>query len=143
MQNDNEKMLEEYPSLWTSHDIDAVLENFTDDCIYEDLTLGVVNHGKQELISFANEVYITMPDFHITYSDYFATDTRGAAVWNIKGTWNGEFEGVDVSGKKVDFSGVTLFEFRDGKISRNTDYWDYTVQLKQLGVLTKDLKNCR
>ena len=143
MQNKNEKLLERYPALWTAHDIEAVLENFTDDCIYEDLTLGVTNRGKEELRGFANEVYGTMPDFHLSYSDYFATETRGVALWNIKGTWNGELEGIDVTGKKVDFSGVTLFKFIDGKISRNSDYWDYTVQLKQLGVLTKELRDCR
>ena len=143
MQNKNEKLLERYPALWTAHDIEAVLANFTDDCIYEDLTLGVTNRGKEELRGFANEVYGTMPDFHLSYSDYFATETRGVALWNIKGTWNGELEGIDVTGKKVDFSGVTLFKFIDGKISRNSDYWDYTVQLKQLGVLTKELRDCR
>ena len=143
MQSDNEKLLERYPALWTAHDIEAVLENFTDDCIYEDLTLGVINRGKEDLRSFANEVYGTMPDFHLSYSDYFATETRGVAIWNIKGTWNGELEGVDVTGKKVDYSGVTLFKFRDGQICHNSDYWDYTVQLKQLGVLTKELRDCR
>ncbi len=60
----------------------------------------------------------------------------GAAEWLLEGTWSGEFEGVAVAPRRVSFPGVTTFRFRDGLISGNTDYWDYAVWMRQLGVLT-------
>jgi ketosteroid isomerase-like protein len=41
--------IEALVSDWSSHDIDHLLSLFTDDCIYEDVTFGVVNRGKAEL----------------------------------------------------------------------------------------------
>ena len=142
MVNDNEKLLSEYPAAWSAHDIEKVKTFFNDDCIYEDPTLGVQKKGKDGLTAFAGEIFAMQPDFHLEYHHYFATETHGAAVWTIRNTWNGEFHGIDCTGKKVRFTGVTLFEFRDGKISRNTDYWDLTPLLVQLGVLTDELRQC-
>ena len=36
---------------WTKHDMKEVASVFTEDCIYEDVALGVVNRGKDELIA--------------------------------------------------------------------------------------------
>jgi len=41
--------LESWAALWSSHDIDALLSLFTEDCVYEDVTFGAVNRGKAEL----------------------------------------------------------------------------------------------
>jgi steroid delta-isomerase-like uncharacterized protein len=143
MSNDNEKLLAEYPAVWSAHDIDKVQTFFTDDCVYADPTLGVVKHGKKGVVEFAEEVFSMQPDFHLEYSEYFATETKGAAVWTITNTWNGEFHGIDVTGKKVNFTGTTIFEFKNGKISKNTDYWDLTPLMLQLGVMTTDLRACK
>jgi hypothetical protein len=43
----------------------------------------------------------------------------------------------------VMITGTTIFEFKNGLISRNTDYWDLTPLLLQLGVLTTDLRACK
>lgn len=143
MANDNEKLLAEYPAAWSARDIDKIKTFFTDDCVYADPTLGVEKRGIEGLVEFAKEVFSMQPDFHLEYSEYFATETRGAAVWTITNTWNGEFHGIDVTGKKVSFTGTTMFEFRDGKICRNTDYWDLTPLMLQLGVLTTELRECK
>lgn len=140
MAHDNEKLLAEYPAAWSAHDIEKIKSFFIDDCVYEDPTLGVKKKGKEGLLEFIDEILTMQPDFRLEYQHYFATDTHGAAVWTISNTWNGHFHGVDCTGKRVHFSGVTLFEFNNGKISRNTDYWDLIPLLVQLGVLTEDLR---
>ena len=45
-----DRALQDWATHWSSHDMEALLSIFTDDCIYEDVTLGVVNHGKAELL---------------------------------------------------------------------------------------------
>ena len=132
--NDIERMMIEYPKAWSAHDVDKVLTFFNDDCSYEDPTLGVIKKGKEGVVEFAKEVFAMQPDFHLEYNDFFATETKGAAVWTIKNTWNGEFHGKDCTGIKVSFTGVSMIDFKNGKISRNVDYWDLTPLLKQLGV---------
>ena len=143
MASETEKLLAAYPAAWSAHDLDKIQTFFHDDCIYADPTLGVVKKGKDGVLEFAKEVFSMQPDFHLAYSQYFATESHGASVWTITNTWNGEFHGVDVTGTKVSFVGTTMFEFKNGLISRNTDYWDLTPLMLQLGVMTTDLRACK
>ena len=76
------------------------------------------------------------PDFQLRYLSAFATEQRGAAEWIIDASFEGEFEAVQVVRTPVSFRGATLFEFRDGCISRNTDFWDYADWMRQLGIVT-------
>ncbi len=139
----NEKILDDMYAAWRAHDIEKVVSYYTDDCIYEDMAMGVVNDGKDQLRHFVREVYGTMPDFKVEYAHRFATETEAAGEWIITATWNGQFEGVDCTGKKIRFTGLSLYKFRDGKISHAKDCWDYTVMMKGFGVLGAALKDLR
>jgi len=136
----NEQLLENIYAAWRDQDLDRIASLFTDDCTYEDMAMGVVFNGNQEVRAFAEEVYTTMPDFNVTYIKKFATDTHGAGQWLIKATWNGEFEGVDCSGKKIEFTGISYYEFADGKVAKAQDCWDYTAMMQQFGVIRDSLK---
>lgn len=139
----NEKLLDDMYAAWRQQDIGRLLSFYTDDCIYEDMAMGVVNAGKDQLRHFVNEVYATMPGFKVVYNHRFATETEGAGEWVITATWNGPFEGVDCSGKPIRFTGLSLYRFRDGKISHAKDCWDYTSMMRGFGVLREDLRSLR
>ena len=55
--SDLERMLDDWAMAWSSNandnDPERVLALFTDDCVFEDVTFGVVARGKAELCSFA------------------------------------------------------------------------------------------
>lgn len=141
MSKANEKLLDDMYSAWRAHDPEKVASYYTDDCVYEDMAMGVVNRGKDQVLDFAREVYATMPDFRVVYETRFATETHGCGQWVITATWNGPFEGMDRTGWKVEFTGLSLYEFRDGKIALAKDCWDFTVMQKQLEVLRSDLRD--
>ena len=139
----NEMLLDELADAWCAHDIPALLALFTDDCLYEDMAMGVVNRGKEDLRRFAEEVFKTMPDFQVKFPIRFTTPQRGASEWVITATWNGAFEGADCTGQGVEFKGLSMYTFRDGKIASNRDCWDYTVMMRQFGVLSASLRPLR
>ena len=45
-------IVERWAEAWSSGDIANVTALFVDDCVYEDVPAGVVNHGKDELTAF-------------------------------------------------------------------------------------------
>jgi ketosteroid isomerase-like protein len=45
-------VFDRYRDAWNNHDVDAVLEFFTDDGVYEDVTVARVNRGKAEIRAF-------------------------------------------------------------------------------------------
>ena len=54
--------------LLSSHNITGFLALFTDDCVYEDVTFGITNHGNGELRSFIQDVFAAFRDFQIDLS---------------------------------------------------------------------------
>jgi predicted ester cyclase len=61
----------------------------------------------------------------------------------ITATWQGPFEGVDCTGRKITFTGFSMYTFRDGKLASNRDCWDYTAMMRQFGVLAPSLRSLR
>jgi uncharacterized protein (TIGR02246 family) len=59
--SDTERVLEAWAMAWSSHDTEKLLSLFTDDCVYEDVTFGAINHGKEELRAFADGDFARTP----------------------------------------------------------------------------------
>lgn len=143
MNQQNVELIQSMEDAWCDQDIPRLQSLFTEDCVYEDMALGAVNRGKAGIARFAEEVYGTMPDFRVRFVKKFAVDDAGASEWVIEATWRGPFEGRDCTGRKIRFTGLSLYEFRNGKISLARDCWDYTVLIKQFGVLPEALRELK
>lgn len=130
-----EQVLEQWATAWSSHDADKVLSLLTEDCIYEDVTFGVVTRGQKEVRAFADGVFAGIPDFKIELTAKFATDTWGAMEWIMSGTHKGDFPGMPATGRRFSGRGITIVELQAGKIRRNSDYWDAAGVMRQVGLL--------
>jgi steroid delta-isomerase-like uncharacterized protein len=120
----NERLLEDWARLFSAHALDTLLELFTDDVIYEDVALLVVNRGKDELRAFGAHFLMTFPDATIELSSRFVTATHGGAEWVMRGTQAADLPGTPTLGKRMEIRGASVLEFADGKIRRVSDYWD-------------------
>jgi steroid delta-isomerase-like uncharacterized protein len=127
--------LDEWAAGWSTHDIERVVSLCTDECIYEDVPLGVVNRGKQELRAFGHQVFDAFPDFKIELTSQFAEGDRALLEWVMHGTHNGDLPGMPATGKGFSVRGATALYLTNGRISRNSDYWDMATLLTQLGLM--------
>ena len=92
--SDTERMLEAWAIAWSSHDPEKVLALFIDDCVYEDVTFGAINRGKEQLRAFADGVFAGIPDYKVNLTARFAADAWAAMEWVMSGTHNGDFPGM-------------------------------------------------
>jgi steroid delta-isomerase-like uncharacterized protein len=118
---------------WSSHNMERVASVFTDDCIYEDVALGVVNKGKEQLIAFGNGFIGGVPDLDVEVTSSFVSGDKAAAEWTMTGTHSGDLPGMPASGKTFSLRGVSTFDLRGSRVSRCSDYWDLAWFRKQLG----------
>ncbi len=133
--SDVERMLDEWAMAWSSNP-DRVLALFADDCVFEDVTFGVVARGKEELRSFANRAFAAVPDFKYELISRFAASHWAAIEWVMSGTHQGDFPGMPATGKRFSLvRGATILELEGGKIRRESDYWDAATFMKQVGLL--------
>jgi steroid delta-isomerase-like uncharacterized protein len=128
-------MLQDWAAAWSSHDIEKLLSLCTDDCVYEDVTMGAVNRGKAAVRQFADVVFAAFPDFKIELTSGFLAGDWAGAEWTMSGTHKGDLPAMPASGKGFSLRGSTIYELRDGKIKRNSDYWDMVTFLKQIGLM--------
>ncbi len=129
-------VLEDWAAAWSSHDPERVLALFTDDCVYEEVTFGVVMRGRNELRAFAEAAFDAVPDFTFQLTSRFAGGSLAGIEWIMSGTHQGDFPGLPATGKR--FSGIrgaTIIEIVGGKIRRESDYWDAATFMKQVGLL--------
>ena len=124
---------------WSSaenNDPERVLALFADDCVFEDVTFGVVARGKEELRSFVNRAFAAVPDFRYGLTSRFATSQWAAIEWVMSGTHRGDFPGIPATGKRFSsVRGSSILELDAGKIRRESDYWDAATFMKQVGLL--------
>jgi steroid delta-isomerase-like uncharacterized protein len=133
--DDQKRAIEQWAAGWSAHDMERLLPLFTDDVVYEDVTMGVVNRGIAELRAFGEGFFSGFPDVTFELQSAFANGTRGGAEWVMRGTHTGDMPGMPRTGKRVKVRGASIFEFRGDRIRRCSDYWDMATFLKQLGLM--------
>ena len=133
---DLEKLIEDWALAWSSPNTpEKLVSLFTDDCVYEDLPLGVVAHGKTELEQFYHLTRSGFPDFKIELTSHFVAGNRAGAEWVMTGTHKGDLPGLPATNKQVSIRGASAFELQNNKVKRCSDYFDMAAALRQLGFL--------
>jgi steroid delta-isomerase-like uncharacterized protein len=136
---DLERMLDDWAIAWSSidnKDPERLLALFADDCVYEDVTLGLVARGKEELRSFVSRAFAAIPDFKYGVTSRFAASQWAVIEWVMSGTHTGDFPGMPATGKRFSsVRGASILELEAGKIRRESVYWDTATFMKQVGLL--------
>jgi steroid delta-isomerase-like uncharacterized protein len=127
--------LEEWAAGWSTRDVERVISLCTEQCVYEDVPLGVVNKGKDELRAFGEQVFEAFPDLKIELTTQVAATDWAMLEWIMSGTHQGNLPGLPSTGERFSVRGATVLQLEDGRIIRNSDYWDMATLLTQLGLM--------
>ncbi|WP_338728941.1 ester cyclase [Haladaptatus sp. DJG-WS-42] len=128
------------------------IENHTDghiDTLEELVADDVVNHtpassdeltpGEQRGIdafrTHAESVTHAFPDVSFDIHDMLAEDDRVMVRFDLMGTHDGPFMGVEATGKEVTMSGIVVYRFEDGKIVERWSEADLVGVLQQIGAM--------
>jgi ketosteroid isomerase-like protein len=118
-------ILEDLLAAFNSHDAEAVMGFFTEDCVLEmprgPDPWGRRLTGKAEVRTGIQARFAGIPDIHYGNDRHWICGDRGVSEWTITGT--------DSAGTKVEVQGCDLFELRDGKVSRKDSYWKIVEQV--------------
>jgi steroid delta-isomerase-like uncharacterized protein len=103
------------------HDLDAIMEFFTDDCSFDSPRgneyFGHRFIGKAQVREGLAKRFTGIPDVH--YGDDIhwlsADGTKGVSEWTLTGT--------TTSGVKLKVRGCDLWEFQNGKITKKNSFW--------------------
>ncbi len=126
---------------WNRHDVEALVGMLDENGTYIDIGLGVSNTGHEAVRKYLAQLETRFStDYTMTQSGIaLMTEHAYVVEWVMKGTQNGTGYDLPPTGRRFEIHGVSVGEMRDGKVVRNTDYWNRLGLLKQLGLVPKDL----
>jgi steroid delta-isomerase-like uncharacterized protein len=129
MANDAKKAMNDYVAAWNAHDAERILSFCADDVVFEEVPMGKVFRGKKEAKDFISNSFTSFPDFKLEIKS-------GFGEWDMSGTFaHSDMPGMPATGKKFSVRGASIIEFRQGKISRESMYWDLASFLQQVGLM--------
>ena len=136
MATDVEKIMSDYLAARNAHDLEKVVTFFADDAAYEDMATGKISRGKNEIKGFLNTIFLDFPDIKVETKSGFSRGEQVVREWVMSGTFTkSSTPGVEATGKSFSLRGASVSEFRGGKISRITDYWNMVALLQQVGLM--------
>ncbi len=127
-----------YLAAWNAHDSAAAAAYFADDVVYYDASVGTPVEGRDAAKTQVVDAFLNAaPDAVWTRDgDAIVSDGAVAFEWTFGGTNSGDWaDGTKATGKSFSFHGMSLFRVEDGKIVRQSDYYDALGFYKQLGLM--------
>ena len=76
------------------------------------------------------------PDIHITVEETVIEGERMVARCTVRGTHTGEGIGVAPTKRSIEFTGLVMVKFQDGKFIEGWNQFDFMNMYQQLGVLS-------
>ena len=121
--------LKEILAAFNRHDLDAIMEFFSDDCSFDfprgPEPWGQRFVGKAQVREGLAARFKGIPDVHYGEDRHWISDdgVRGVSEWTLTGT--------TTAGVKLKVRGCDLWEFRNGKVIRKNSYWKIIEQVTQ------------
>ena len=135
---DIKKILSDYILTVNSHHVSEILSFCTDDVFYENVARGSVYRGKEEFAAGLNASFTEIPDLKHELKSVFGVGDCAAMEYVILGTHANTIRsvpGIPATGKTLSVRGVSIFQLRGGKISRQSEYYNLATVLQQIGLM--------
>jgi cation diffusion facilitator family transporter len=108
--------VERFNDAFNRHDVDAVMDAMTDDCVFENTSPpeGRRYEGQDEVRAAWEEFFAASPDAYFDGEDVIFADDRCIVQWRY--TWTND------DGTKSALRGVDVLRVRDGKVAEKFAY---------------------
>lgn len=118
-----------------AHDIEALLEVWHPEGIQDWVALGIFR-GHAEIRELFTGLFAATPDLEMTIERVIADDRFCMIAWRSRATHDGQtFMGLEPTGREIALRGVDIMEVEDGRVVRNTVYYDGAAYARGLGML--------
>ena len=117
--------------------LDLLDEVYAEDVVVHDSSYPEDLVGLDALKEYYSNNHKAIPDFHMTIDDMIVKGDRTVVVWTLSGTNTGPLHtpsgDMPATGNKVQFSGVAIDRFDEGKIVEEWVYFNVLELMQQLG----------
>ena len=133
--SDTAEVAASYFAAATARDAEGMASHWSEDGVDDLVPVGVLR-GPGEVRSFFTELFTALPDLEFVVERTTAAGSVAAVQWRASGTFTGgPFQGIDPTGRRVELRGCDCVEVEDGKVVRNTAYYDGMAFARAVGMM--------
>ena len=137
IEKQNKALLEQYIEAWNEGDFEAIGEMLATDFQYERLNLPTTKITREEMKGYAMMIRSAFPDLKMNIQQTIAEEDILVLRGIITGTHEGEFQGIQPTGNKIEFTSIGIFRIEDGKIVEVKELVDMLSFMQPLGMELK------
>ena len=124
---------------FSNNDFDSVLAHTNEDVEVVFTPAGQTFRGAQEFIQFMQGFKMAFPDITLEVTNQAATDDQVVSEFIAKGNHTGPLMSpageIPPTGRYAEWPVCEVWQVRDGKLAKITNYQDSATMLRQLGLL--------
>jgi len=130
-----EQTAQAYFEAVAGRDIEAMAGYWDPEVILDLVPVGI-KRGPDEYRAFFEELFRAIPDSEFVVTRITANAAVAAVEWRLAGTFSGgPFQGIEPTGRRIEIRGCDCLEIKDGKIQRNTAFYDGMQFARGVGML--------
>jgi steroid delta-isomerase-like uncharacterized protein len=130
--------IDAYNDAWNAHDVERIRTMHAPDMVFENHTAGERAEGEQALAHIAG-IFESWPDIEFRTRRLYVREDLVVQEWTASATHVKQLTRGDIvaepSGKRIEWDGMDVIPFQDGKVKRKDVYSDSVSILRQVGLL--------
>jgi steroid delta-isomerase-like uncharacterized protein len=118
--------------VWNKGRVEAIDEMLADDVVVHGLG-GAAIRGREGYKPFFETMHNTFSQIEVVVDDAVEQGDTIAARCTVRGTHTGDGMGSAPTGRRVEFSGMTMVKVKDGKMVEGWNNFDFAGMMQQIG----------
>lgn len=131
-------VIDAYNEAWNAHDLERIRSLHAPDMVFENHTAGERAEGEEAIEHIAG-IFESWPDIEFRTRRLYVRDDLVVQEWTATATHSKPLKRGDIvaepSGRRVEWEGMDIIPFEDGKVRRKDVYSDSVSILRQVGLL--------
>ena len=127
-----------YNDAWNAHDLDRIRALHAPDMVFENHTAGERAEG-EDAIEHIARIFASWPDIAFETRRLYVREDLVVQEWTARATHVNPLKRGDLvaapSGRRIEWKGMDVIPFEDGKVKRKDVYSDSVSILRQVGLL--------
>jgi steroid delta-isomerase-like uncharacterized protein len=132
---ENKAIARRFAQVWNRGGTEVIDELAAPDLVVSYPLFPAEIHGPAAFKELLAGVYKAFPDLGLRVDDIIAEGDKVAARWTTWGTHQGDMPGLPATGKRAEWTGITIYRIADGKVVEERGEEDGLRMLRQLGAI--------
>ena len=137
LKEQNKELARNVHLAWAARDYDLIRASCVPDMVYYSPSNTKQLDNLEELIKFADSIYVSISDYDISIEDILAEEDKVALRAIVRGIHTGDILGIPASGNKIEWGQILIFRVENGKIVEMWEDYDALGLMQQLGMELK------